>query len=275
MEPGSTPIAHVCVTCGVQMQATVGPPAHCPICEDERQYVGHGGQRWTTPAELRATHAMTLAPAEPGLQQIVVRPRFAIGQRPLLVQTSDGNILWDCTSVLTDQIMSAITAIGGISAIAISHPHFSGAMVDWSHAFGGAPVFVPSVDRPHVMRTDPVLQFWDGDRLPLIDGVSIIRCGGHFDGSSVLHWPAGAEGRGVLLTGDTIAVGDDRRSVSVMRSYPNLIPIGTSALGQIESALEGLAFDRIYAGWDHDVVDHDARAVVARSLARYRAAITT
>lgn len=273
MDAGTSPIAHVCVTCGVQTRPTAVPPVHCPICEDERQYVGHGGQRWTTAEVLRDRHVVTLTPAEPGLFQVVVQPRFAIGQRPLIVQTDDGNIMWDCTAVLTEPIVAAIGAIGGISAIAISHPHFSGAMVDWSHAFDGVPIFVPSADRQWVMRPDPVLHFWEGDRQPLMGGVSVVRCGGHFDGSSVLHWLAGADGRGVLLSGDTIAVTDERRWVSVMRSYPNLIPIGAGALRRMERALVGLQYDRIYGGWEHDVVDRDARDVVARSIARYRAAI--
>jgi hypothetical protein len=273
MDGGARQTCHVCVTCGVQMAAGVSPPDHCPICTDERQYVRHGGQRWTTADTLRTEHVMALAPVEPGLQAVLIRPGFAIGQRPLIVQTGDGNILWDCTAVLTDQIVDAITAIGGIAAIAISHPHFFGAMVDWSHAFDRAPVFVPRVDHAYVMRPDPVVQLWDGDRLPLIGGATMIRCGGHFDGASVLHWPAGAEGRGVLLTGDTIAVAEDRRWVSVMRSYPNMIPVGARALRQIEAALDGVPYDRIYGGWDQDVVERDACAVVARSFARYRAAI--
>ena len=42
----------------------------------------------------------------------------------------------------------------------------------------------------------------------------------------MLHWPAGANGKGALLTGDIIQVVQDRRYVSFMRSYPNLIPLG-------------------------------------------------
>jgi hypothetical protein len=41
----------VCRTCGVQYGA---PRDDCPICADERQYVGWHGQEWTNLAELRA-----------------------------------------------------------------------------------------------------------------------------------------------------------------------------------------------------------------------------
>ena len=39
--------AWICRTCGVQHEDTEEPPSTCAICLDERQYVGHDGQRWT------------------------------------------------------------------------------------------------------------------------------------------------------------------------------------------------------------------------------------
>jgi hypothetical protein len=38
----------ICVRCGVQYAATASPPAHCDICEDEREAVNSEGQQWTT-----------------------------------------------------------------------------------------------------------------------------------------------------------------------------------------------------------------------------------
>src|SRR5579864_9703313 len=93
------PRAYVCATCGVQFTPSIDPPAACPICEDERQYVGWGGQRWTTMAELGRGHAVVLREEEPGLTGVGVEPAFAIGQRALLVGTPGGNVLWDCISL--------------------------------------------------------------------------------------------------------------------------------------------------------------------------------
>ena len=45
---------YICRTCGTQYPASAQPPEHCPICEDERQYVGLKGQQWTTLDALRA-----------------------------------------------------------------------------------------------------------------------------------------------------------------------------------------------------------------------------
>src|SRR5512134_2219595 len=69
---------YICVTCGTQYPESTHPPAHCPICEDERQYVNPNGQSWTTLAELRQTHANVFRPQEPGLTGIGTEPTFAI-----------------------------------------------------------------------------------------------------------------------------------------------------------------------------------------------------
>jgi hypothetical protein len=61
---------------------------------------------------------------EPGLTGIGTEPIFAIGQRALLLQTDQGNILWDCITYLDHDTVAAIQQRGGLKAIAISHPHF-------------------------------------------------------------------------------------------------------------------------------------------------------
>ncbi len=96
-------------------------------------------------------------------------------------------------------------------------------MVEWAHAFD-APIHLHAGDRQWVMRPDPAIKFWDGDTLSLADGVTLIRCGGHFAGGTVLHWAQGGEGRGALLSGDIVQVIPDRKFVSFMRSYPEPDP---------------------------------------------------
>ena len=245
------------------------PPAACAVCRDERQFVNPHGQTWTTQEALRRSHRNVLRAEEPGLVGIGMAPSFAIGQRALLVRTPEGNVLWDCTSLLDGAVVDALRGMGGLAAIAISHPHFYASMIDWSRAFGGAPVYLPAADREFVMRPDPVIEFWDGARQPLPGGLSIVRCGGHFPGSAVLHWPAGADGRGALLAGDTIQAVPDRGAVSFMYSYPNYIPLPAAAVERIVAAVEPLVFDRIYGGWFDRVVPSGAKSVVARSAARY------
>ncbi|MEO8287709.1 MAG: MBL fold metallo-hydrolase [Chloroflexota bacterium] len=260
---------YICVTCGVQYAPTESAPTHCLICEDERQYIGFNGQQWTTLKELRANHTNTLQESEPNLTAITTTPTVAIGQSARLIRAPGGNILWECISLIDSSTIEAIEKLGGISAIAISHPHFYSSMVEWSKAFGGVPIYLHEADREWVMRPDTAIVYWKGEQHPLADGITIIRCGGHFPGSSVLHWAAGAEGRGALLTGDTIYVVSDRRYVSFMYSYPNLIPLAPSAVRHIVEAVEPLEFDRIYSSWSDRVRKSGAKESVRKSAERY------
>jgi hypothetical protein len=109
--------------------------------------------------------------------------------------------------------------------------------------------------------------------MALPGGLTLICCGGHFAGGTVLHWPAGAEGKGALLTGDILQVVNDRRYVSFMYSYPNLIPLPASAVRRIVAAVEPYSYDRIYGAWWDRVVPNNAKAGVAYSAERYIAAI--
>jgi hypothetical protein len=265
--------AFICRTCGVQHPETDTPPEHCAICEDDRQYVGANGQMWVSLPELQKDHHNRIEDLDEGLTGIGTQPGFAIGQRALLVRTPGGNVLWDCISLLDDATVEAVRARGGLRAIAVSHPHLAGSIVEWSHAFGNVPIYWHALDREWVMRPDPAFVFWEGESQALGDGLTLVRCGGHFPGSSVLHWAGGVSGRGALLAGDTIQVVQDRRYVSFMYSYPNLIPLSAPAVEGIVAAVEPYAFDRIYGGWWDSIVETDAKRALRRSAERYLRAI--
>ncbi|MGA2183576.1 MAG: MBL fold metallo-hydrolase [Bryobacteraceae bacterium] len=264
----------ICVTCGTQYTNAEHPPGHCVICEDERQYVGLDGQQWTTLDGLRSTHRNRVEELEPGLTEFETEPKFGIGQRAFLLEAPRGNVLWDCLALLDDAAVRRIRERGGLSAIAISHPHYYTTMVEWSEAFGDVPIWLHEDDQRWVMRPDDRIRFWSGEARLLDDGLTLIRCGGHFDGGTVLHWPAGAGGSGVLLTGDVIQVTPDRRSVSFMYSYPNYIPLNSSAVRRIVAAVEPFAFDRIYGAFRHMTIAEGGMAAVHRSAARYLRAIS-
>lgn len=264
---------YICVTCGNQYGLTDAPSNHCPICEDVRQYVNPKGQSWTTLDEMWREHHNVIRTLEPGLTEIQTEPKFAIGQRALLVQASQGNVLWDCVSLIDEATIEAIEALGGISALAMSHPHMFGSMVEWSHAFGRAPIYLHSDYQRWVQRPDPVVEFWQGESKELDVGVTLHRCGGHFKGATILLWPEGAEGRGVLLSTDTLHVARDRRHVSFMYSYPNYIPLSASTVDRIVEAVMPLKFDRIYSHFPYLEIESDAKEAVQRSAERYKQAI--
>ncbi|MGO8887354.1 MAG: MBL fold metallo-hydrolase [Streptosporangiaceae bacterium] len=256
----------ICATCGVQY---AGPRDDCPICADERQYVGWDGQQWTTLGELQAAgHHGRIDEEGPGVIGVGTDPPTAIGQRALLVQAPGGNVLWDSTSHLDDDLVSQVRALGGVSAIAVSHPHFYGSVIEWAHAFG-APVYIHRKDRDWVARPDDAIVFWDGDRREIGDGLTLVNAGVHFDGGQVLYWAAGPDGRGALLSGDIFTVVADRRWISFMYSYPNLIPERPRTIRRALALIEPLRFDRVYGAWWRRVVEADGTDAVNRSAERY------
>jgi hypothetical protein len=161
-------VNYICVRCGVQYAATASPPGLCAICEDEHEVVYWEGQRWTTLADLRRDYHNVIQQLEPGLIGIYAEPRFAIGQQALLIRTPEGNVLWDCVNLLDDATTTSVRAAGGLVAIASSHPHFYGALVEWSQAFDGVPIYLHAADERWVMRPDPTMVFWEGQRYRLL-----------------------------------------------------------------------------------------------------------
>jgi glyoxylase-like metal-dependent hydrolase (beta-lactamase superfamily II) len=264
---------YICTTCGHQFAESEAPPVRCPICEDDRQYVNPRGQSWITPAELAREHRNEFMSLERGLTGISTKPKFAIGQRALLVQASKGNVVWDCVSLIDDATIKAVEDLGGVSSLAMSHPHLVGSMVEWSRAFGNAPIYLHADHKPWIQRTDPSIEFWEGETLELKEGVTLYRCGGHFEGSTVLLWPEGADGRGVLLAGDTMYVAPDRQHVSFMYSYPNFIPLSPKVVDRIVETVRPLRFDRIYGHFVDLEINADARRVVQDSALRYKRAM--
>jgi hypothetical protein len=259
---------HICNTCGTSYPDTPEPPSACPICEDERQFVPRSGQAWQTPSHLAAGHANAWRQLEADLFEIHTQPAFAIGQRALLLRTPHGNVLWDCISLLDDATEALVRALGGITSIAISHPHYYTCMQDWARAFE-CPVHLHAADAEWVMRSDGAIRHWHGETLEIAPGITLLRLGGHFPGGTVLHWAGGAEGRGALLSGDIVQVAADLTKVSFLWSYPNMMPLSGATVRRIADTLKPWPFERIYGAFPTRQVMAGGAAVVQRSAARY------
>ena len=261
-----------CETCGAQFPASGDPPASCPVCEDERQFVGWKGQTFLTREALAERHGVVWRD-DLGLSGVALEPSFAIGQRALLVPLADGCVMWDCVPLATPEAIAHVRSLGGLKAIAISHPHYYGALADWSEAFGGIPVYLHADDREWLTRPHASIVHWTGDSHRISDDLVLLRSGGHFAGATMLHWRQGADGKGALLTGDIAQVTMDRRFVSFMYSYPNYMPLNAAAVRRIAGVVEPFAFDRIYGAWWGRNIATGAKAAFAASVARYLAAI--
>ncbi len=265
-------VGWICAACGTQFAATIAPPHSCPICLDERQYVGWGGQQWLSPDELAAKHPIQFA-EEDGITTMVLAPDFAIGQRAFLIPHGGGLVMWECLSLVTDEAVARLKAKGGVTAIAISHPHFYGAMASWSEALGGVPVYLHAADQEWVQHCPGNVRFWEGERLTLADNLELVRLPGHFDGSAGLWWKDGPRPGGSLLPGDAIHVVMDRRFATFMYSYPNAIPLGPTALAGLEARVADLAFDDVFGFAPGRKMIGAAKARVAASFDRYRTAL--
>jgi hypothetical protein len=262
-----------CEQCGAQFPETDQPPAACPICEDERQYVNWKGQTWLSREELAKHHRLVWRD-DLDIPGIAVEPGFAIGQRALLIPADGGCVLWDCVPLLTADAVNYVRSLGGLKAIAVSHPHYYGAISDWSEAFGNAPIYLHGDDRQWVTRPHPSIVPWSGESHRLSDDIVLVRAGGHFAGGTVMHWRSGADGRGALFTGDVAMVAMDRRHLSFMYSYPNYTPLNARSVRAIAAAIGPLAFDRIYGAWWGRNIETGAKVAFDASVERYLAAIS-
>jgi hypothetical protein len=266
--------AFICATCGTQYPESLVPPDQCVICSEERQYIGWQGQQWTTLERLQVAHRNRIEPEGPGVTGIGTDPKFAIGQRALHVRHATGGFLWDCISLVDEATVAAVRARGGITGIAISHPHYYASMVEWSRALGDVPIYLHAADADWVVRQDRAVLFWDGDTREVAPGLTLIRCGGHFPGGTVLHWADGADGDGALLTGDIIMVGEDRRTAGFMYSFPNYIPLNARAVEHVGAMVEPYDFEHVYGGWFGRNILTAGKDAVRYSVRRYLHAIS-
>lgn len=259
----------LCRACGTSYETAGEHPQQCKICVDERQFVPPGGQQWVDPAGLLASHTNKWAQHEADLFSLQTVPDFAIGQRAFLVRTPEGNILWDCIATLDAATKTLIAALGGLKAIAISHPHYYTTMQDWAAEFD-APIYLHASDREWIMRDTPYLNLWEGDTLQLTRDVSVMRLGGHFAGGAVLYW---ARDDGIVLSGDIVQVAPGNDAVSFMWSYPNMLPLSADTVSDMLRRLSAINFTRLYGAFEGREITYNAAAIVRRSAEKYIACL--
>lgn len=255
----------LCTACSTSYEDDNGSLTRCKICEDERQFVPASGQKWLPLSDLRATHQNKWQQHLSGLFSLQTVPAFAINQRAFLLQTPDGNILWDCIANLDDATLTLIHALGGIRAIAISHPHYYSTLQDWAAAFD-APVYLHTDDREWIMRQSPHIQLWQGDEIDLLPEVRLLRLGGHFPGGSVLHW---TQNGGVLLSGDIVQVAPGANTVSFMWSYPNMLPLSARAVNTLIHRLDKVRYTQIYGAFAGREIMAGAQQIVKNAAEHY------
>lgn len=258
----------ICTACGTQFPERATQPRRCPICEDERQPPNRSDVKWVTLADLADSRQFRPVDLEPGLTALVVDPPFAIGQAPILVTTPQGNVVWDCMAPFDETIEAAVRSRGPLLAIAISHPHFHTTMVEWADRLD-VPIYLHADNRPWVMRSSPRISYFEEEALDVAPGATIMRLGGHFPGSCILRWEHASDGKGVLLTGDTITALPGAHMATCLYSYPNRIGLAAQNLEHIRDIVSPLRFDRLYSAWVGTALIGDADEAVRASLDRH------
>jgi hypothetical protein len=211
--------------------------------------------------QLSQDFHLSLVDEEPALTSFSISPKFGIGQRAFLVETPEGNLQWDCISLLNDELAEFIGSRGGLTAIAISHPHYYTTMVDWSERFG-VPIYVHEEDREWVMRPAPTIVPWSGGQRALFGGLRLVR----------RALPRGERPPGVarcaVYRGHHSGVPRPAQR-QLMYSYPNHIPLNAVQVQRILAAVEPLAFDRIYGAFPQMTIPHGGKHVLQKSAQRY------
>ena len=264
----------ICTACGTQYPPSEAPPAACPVCTDERQFVPASGQSWTTLEGLRSTHSNKFRRLATGLTTIETTPAFGIGQRAILARTPAGNVLWDCIALIDDATVDLLKGLGGVAAIAISHPHYYTTMVEWSRALGGVPIYLHAADRQWVMRPDPAVQFWEGDTKSIAAGPHAGSAGRTLRRR---HRPAlgrlERRSRRAALGRHPPGGPERARQLHVVLSEPH--PALCRLVRRMAEILEPFAFDAVYGAFSgRGQIDANGKQVVAASVARYIARIT-
>lgn len=268
----------ICDNCGTQY--TTKPEGDCSICSDDREFVRASGQEWTTLGELSEsrTHSLMVDTEDPRIAFIQCKPAFAIDQTPFLLNTSGGHYIWDCQAPFTPALGTYLSSLEpALKAIVISHPHFFSTSLTWSRALH-VPLYVCETDREWYQRRgeigpDDEVKWWTGRR-EIGPGVTVVQCGGHFPGSSVLHWdrslePGDGPKTGVLLTADTMMVCMDRKGFTFMWSYPNMTPLRPKDAVEVVKAVDEFEFEVASSSWPNTMIRCDAKRLMHMSLERY------
>ncbi|MBT0722908.1 MBL fold metallo-hydrolase [Rosenbergiella sp. S61] len=259
----------LCNTCGTSYNLGDQHPESCKICEDERQYVPVSGQKWIEFSTLVHNHSNKWKQHQENLFSLQTVPSFAIGQRAFLIRTAEGNILWDCIACLDEATKALIHSLGGLKAIALSHPHFYSTMQDWAEEFD-APLYLHSSDQQWINRDHKSITLWEGDTFQLTQDIHLLRLGGHFTGGSVLYW---SKDEGILLAGDIIQITPGADAVSFMWSYPNHLPLSAKSVSQINHRLQRITFSKIYGAFEDQDILREGNKIVRQSSEKYIACL--
>ncbi|MBI2881264.1 MAG: MBL fold metallo-hydrolase [Candidatus Tectomicrobia bacterium] len=232
----------VCTYCGNRTFVEAGEEPRCLICA--KRYVPGPKERprFARPDDLRPDHHMEIVQLEEDIWRFYTRPDLGIRHYAYFIQRPGGNVLMDMQPLLTEDLAGWIEERGGIRHIILSHPHYYGAMDEFSARFR-APIHVHVSDRPWPAGY-PNVEFFETERLSLDGALEVHRIPAQFEGGLCLLF---ARRRGVLFTGDTLMVSPATGELSAWKSTPRRVPYTREEFRVIREGILRLEFDQIFA----------------------------
>jgi len=255
----------ICQTCGTRYAGIV--PEICKICADDRQYIPATGQHWISYNELRKNRSIRFGNLLPDVYDLRITPAFGIAQKAHIICTPGGNLLWDCLPFVDEPTIAFIKSIGGLKAIAISHPHYYSLMAVWAQIFD-CPIYLHEADKEWIMDETTNIKLWNGQKQFLWDDMELIHTAGHFPGSTVLHVPRVGD-NGSLFVGDSLYVAQSLKFISMMHSYPNAIPLPQKDILYINQQVSPLNFYSMYGAFEWQNIHTGAKRLFTQSIDRY------
>ncbi|KAM0306226.1 hypothetical protein ACHAPM_000787 [Fusarium culmorum] len=214
------------VTCGTQFGIPFDErPSTCRMCNEPRQFVPPSGQSWTALEKLQANHRNEFKQDEHDgrIWSIFSKPQIAIGQRAVFIKTEHGNVLWDCISLSDDETIQFVNSHGAKKF--------------------DCPVYLVAEDQEWLNREDTEHRrvFFDGETQDILPGVTMVKLGGHFPGSSVLHWNNN-------ISGLNRAHHNENHQIFLFHyAFPNFIPLGPTAMRLMWKRLRPWDFTSVYS----------------------------
>lgn len=290
-DPKSTDSWLICTACGTQFPTADRQSLKtCFICDDPRQFTPPTGQSFTTLSSIQSSdHHNIWTPFldDENFISITTQPKVAIGQRCILIKTPQGNVLWDCITLLDEGTITKIRALGGLKAVVISHPHYYTTHLLWARTFN-CPVYISTEDRQWLAQTSSSHQIFlketEVETELKIDhvgtGLMMLKLGGHFPGSLVVLY------KSRLLVADTLvstpsglsnfsvdALGIPRERPAGMNSYvfmwsiPNMIPLPPKELTRMWGVLRKYGWRSTHGAFvGADIVGNDEGEMKKRVL---------
>ncbi|MGF1502763.1 MAG: MBL fold metallo-hydrolase [Paracoccaceae bacterium] len=264
------PLKHyACANCGHwQIWFADREPLGCPICMDTRNALPEDGWDFKTEAFAETTFTTSWRQVDDDLWAFTARPKFGLGATGWLTTRDDGNVMFESCPWYSADALEQIRSLGGIRALAASHPHGYGALWQLQRVF--APIL--TIHRADIPYSKAFRVTWPADDVhEIAPGLTLHHVGGHYEGHSVLHDMANRR----LFVGDSLKIDQTEFGVSTAischKAYHYEIPLSHGELARYVEVFRQLPFQTAITPFEY-APDVDRTLALELFLAQMRQA---